>query len=146
MNLICREHESGIKIRFNGKTFPLKYPKKIWRTYPRKIKNTLIDNLAHLLTINFPLIAGIKKVNYNTSIPLFKPFFHRVVTASITAAIQEYDKATQDIIKRFMNTNYKFENSKIKIPEGFLILNISLLSHQPSVLITATLFVSFTET
>ncbi len=116
MKLICKNYERGLKVKFKDRIFFLRYPKEIWENYPADIKNILVDNLVHLLTINLPLMSGIKKLKYNTSTPLFRSFFHTVVINSLPAAVHDYDIVTGKIIKQFLNINYEFKDYNIKIP------------------------------
>jgi len=115
MKLNYKKHERGLTIKIKDRKFSLIYPEKVWQSYPREIKGFLVDNLVHLLTINFPLVAGIKKIEYNTSFPLFKTFFHRLVIKSLPHAVEDYDIPTDEIIKQFLSIGYEFKNLKIKM-------------------------------
>lgn len=119
MELRCDKSKNGLLINFDNKKFSLSYPKKIWKSYPNSVKGVLIDNLAHLLTINFPLVAGIKKLKYNTSSPLFKSFFDTVVINSLPGAVEDYKIKTEDAIKQFLNIDYEFDGSEIKLPSYY---------------------------
>jgi len=114
MKINCKKNERGFTLKLKDEEFSLTYPKEVWQAYPKEVKNFLIDNLVHLLTINFPLIAGIKKLKYNTSSPLFKTFFHTVVINSLPHAVEDYDIVTDNIIRKFLNINYEFKDFKIK--------------------------------
>ena len=114
MKLNCKKNENGFTLKLRDKEFNLIYPKEVWQTYPKDVKNVLVDNLVHLLTINLPLIAGFKNLKYNTSTPLFKTFFHTVVINSLPHAIEDYDIITDNIIKQFLNINYEFKDFKVK--------------------------------
>jgi len=114
MRLNCKENERGFTLNFKDKEFSLIYPEEVWQAYPKEVKNFLIDNLVHLLTINLPLIAGIKKLKYNTSTPLFKKFFHTVVMNSLPHAVEDYNIVTDDIIKQFLDIDYEFNDSRVK--------------------------------
>lgn len=116
MKLSCIENEKGIEIRLRNRKFKLVYPEKIWQCYPKEIKEVLIDNLAHLLTINAPLVAGKKELKYNTSFPLFKYFFNNLVINSLPSAVEDYDIDTEEIIREFLNINYKFNDPCVKMP------------------------------
>lgn len=117
ININCIQTNSGYKVRCLGKTYSLSYPKTIWQSYPDK--TALIDNLNHLLTINIPVVS--KKVNslqYNTSLPLFKPYFAEMVLNGIPHATEDYEESTQDALQRFLSAKYKFKDRKIKNPKN----------------------------
>lgn len=116
MELKFKETFNGLEVTCEKGKYKLSYPKEIWKSYPNGVKEVLIDNLAHLLTINIPLIAGIKKLEYNTSNPLFKTFFDTVVINGLPAVVEDYKIKTEDIIKQFLNTDYEFDCSETKFP------------------------------
>ena len=98
MDLIFQNKKEGLEVSYKNKNFRLKYPGGIWKNYPEEIKEVLIDNLSHLITINSPLIANIRKVKYNTSLPLFKSLFNEVILKSIPHAIEDYkDKKDMEL-------------------------------------------------
>lgn len=107
--------DNGLKFNFNNKIYNLTYPKKIWNEYPENIKPALIDNLAHLLTINTPLIAKQQKLEYNTSRPLFKHNFDKLIIGNIPNAVEDYEESTEDAMERFLDINYIFKKG-IKLP------------------------------
>lgn len=114
MELKFSEDRRGITANFKGKPFKLVYPEEIWANFANK--PFLTDNLAHLLTINMPLIAGENKLKYNTSLPLFKLFFDKVVIKSIPHCVDDYPIKTGDTIKQFLNIKYEFSDTNVKKP------------------------------
>lgn len=112
----CREIKTGISLKFRGRSFKLTYPKEIWKSYPNEIKGVLIDNLAHLLTINLPIIADIGNLKYNTPPPFFRFLFYSMVVIGIPSAVESYRIPTDKALKRFMRINYEFKNLDVKIP------------------------------
>jgi hypothetical protein len=114
LNINFKATESGIAADLNGKKFSLIYPDGIWKQYPEDQKSNLVDNLAHLLTINVPLIAGVKKIKYNTARPIFKPLFDEVVRKSLPHAIEDYKIRTEKILKQFSETEYEFSGESNK--------------------------------
>lgn len=117
MDLNCTTNGSGIKIANAYDSFRLIYPDNIWGAYPSSIKNVLVDNLAHLLTITMPLVAGINSVSYNTSLPFFRDHFNEIIIKSIPSAIEDYIGDTKNIIKTFKNIEYQFVDNVVKIPD-----------------------------
>jgi len=114
LNIIFEENKNGIVAILNNKHFSLAYPDGIWKTFPKEIKEALIDNLAHLLTINIPLIANAKKIKYNTGRPIFKPLFDEVVRKSLPHAVEDYKIPTGEILEQFTEIKYEFSGKPNK--------------------------------
>jgi hypothetical protein len=107
--------KNGVNVKCNKKNFRLIYPEKIWKKYYDK--ETLMDNLAYLLTINLPFVSKSKEINYNTSLPLFNKEFNEMVRKGIPGAVEDYKKIkTKKVFKQFENTKYNFSSRKIKKP------------------------------
>jgi len=114
LNIKFEKTENGILANLGGKIFRLVYPEGVWDSYPEETKDAFIDNLAHLLTINTPLIAGAKRLKYNTGRPSFKSFFDEVVRKSIPHAVEDYKMSTADVLKQFSQTKYEFSGEPKK--------------------------------
>lgn len=129
LRISFEKNENGMSATLNGKRFSLIYPAGIWKAYPEKRKAALFDNLAHLMTINTALIAGAKKLKYNTARPIFKPFFDEVVRKSLPHAVEDYEVSTEDILKQFSKTEYEFSGE----PDKRFIFDKELESGEKSV-------------
>lgn len=114
--LFCGKNEKGITIKYNKDKFSLAYPRKIWESYPDEIKGVLVDNLTHLLTISMPVVAGINHIKYNTSAPLFRNEFKKIILKSIPSAVEGYKMKTDNVINMFKKIKYEFKDNKIKKP------------------------------
>lgn len=114
IDLQFKQHKTGISAGLRGKNYDLVYPGNIWQSYPTK--DVLFDNLAHLLTVTMPLVAGAEEINYNTSEPLFKEEFKQVVLRDIPGAIDDYKTSAKKAIERFKKIKYKFKDKNIKKP------------------------------
>lgn len=96
--------------------------KKIWKSYPSKIKQFLIDNYAYTSVVNAPLVAQEKKLTLNTGFPLFKPFIDKLIIKNIPNAVEDYEIRTQEAIQQFLNTEYEFMSQRTLFPEYNSIL------------------------
>ncbi len=105
--------KSGVKVRFNKKTFNLKIPKKIWSIYP--YKEELLDNLAYVSSVNIPVIARKNELIYNTCKPIIKKLVNKIILGNVPNAVEDYRDNTSKTIKRFHNIKYIF-NGESKIP------------------------------
>ena len=114
--LIFTPKGDGLSVKLNNRTFNLTYPEKIWKNYPAKEKKFLIDNLSYLSTCVFPLVSGFKKIRYNTSYPLFKPFFQQMVVRDIPSSTEDYPLSTTEVLKNFLNLDVEFKDYDVKNP------------------------------
>ncbi|MFH1784660.1 MAG: hypothetical protein ABH868_07230 [bacterium] len=117
LDIRCFETQKGIRVRAGGKTYTLEYPSNIWKKYPSGSKEILTDNLAYLLTLNIPLVSKFDTIEYNRSMPVFKPFFDAMVMKNIPSAVNDYKDRSFDVIKKFLSTDYIFRNKQIKFPD-----------------------------
>lgn len=112
--LIVKQMARGISITHRRKQYRLTYPPRIWQAYPRKARDVLTDNLAHLLTINLPFTGGFDGLRYNTAEPVLKPFFDSMVVGGIPGAVESYADDTAERIQQFLNTSYTFGGGTAK--------------------------------
>ena len=115
-NMVFRQTAHGLHLTCGERRLGLRYPAPIWRAYPRAAKDVLTDNLAHLLTINMPLVSGAEAVRYNTAAPIFKPLFDNMVVGGIPGAVESYADSTPERIRQFLNVRYVFESDEPKRP------------------------------
>jgi len=114
MKLIFKKSTNGLTVAVKNKTYRLIYPNQIWAYYPQK--DVFLDNLAHLMTINMPFIAGIKKISYNTALPLFASDFFEMIIRDIPASVDDSPISAAKKIKEFMNICYEFNDYNPKFP------------------------------
>jgi hypothetical protein len=129
LQISFESNRNGLIATLNNRRFILVYPNDFWETFPAEAKGALVDNIAHLLTINMPLIAGANKVRYNTAPPIFKPFFNTVVEKSIPHSVEDYDVSTQQTLKQFAEIEYEFSGK----PEKKFSFNKKLEFYERSV-------------
>jgi len=113
MKLNFSVDENGIYAKAK-KSYSLLFPKKIWGSYLDKA--FFLDNYALLSTICMPLVAGIKKIEYNTSLPLFKEQFSKMILGDIPCSTEYYEKSAAKTIEQFKKTEYIFSENIIKNP------------------------------
>ena len=121
LNLSFEMTKNGIVVTMSGaegvkkkKRFGLVYPGDFWAEFPPGIKGAFVDNLAHLLTINSPLVSGQQVVRYNTAYPKLKPLFDEVIIKSIPHGVEDYDLTVEEVLGQFKKTRYKFASEKAK--------------------------------
>ena len=113
MKLNFSVDENGIYAKAK-KSYSLLFPKKIWGSYLDKA--FFLDNYALLSTICMPLVAGIKKIEYNTSLPLFREQFSKMILGDIPCSTEDYKKSTTKTIDQFKKTKYIFSDNFTKEP------------------------------
>jgi len=116
VNFNCSKR--GIVLEAKNKKFSMDFPERIWQTY--RDKDFFLDNYALLSTICMPLIAGIKKVEYNTSLPLFKKQFSNMILGDIPCSTEDYARGTKETIEQFKKTKYIFSSNQAKMPNETL--------------------------
>lgn len=109
--------KTGLSLNANGETFRLDYPESIWRSFPVDNKELFRDNAVALLTMAMPLVSGIKEISYDTPPPVFRPFYYNVIMDSIPSATDDYPPTSFDVIRDFLNTEYRFKEEEIKFPQ-----------------------------
>lgn len=108
--------QNGIKIKFNKKNYELNYKKQIWLNLNKEMKNFLLDNISFLSTFHLPLFFDDDSVKYNTSEPLLKNFFKEIVLGDIPNFCDIEKKDTNEIIKKYYNLEFYFEDLIAKMP------------------------------
>lgn len=117
MNVDCKELSRGIGIKVIDKNHRLTYPKGIWDSYPAGLRGMIADNLAYLLTMPLPIILNEKAVEYTTSFPYFKPLFYENMINDIVASSDTYHESSADLIRKFINIDYRFRDYDVKLPD-----------------------------
>lgn len=109
MNIEFKEKRFGL----TANNHKLILNKKVWQEYPKQDKLFFIDNYAHISTINVPLVANEKELNYNTGFPILKPFFNQIIIKNMANATADYNINTNKAIKQFLEIKYNFINRTI---------------------------------
>ena len=94
----CKQTDSGIRISIKNKNFYLRYPNKVWKSFPSR--DFLFDNLTYLSTISMPLIARINNIEYNTSKPYFQKEFQKGIIREIPSSADDYNLSTKKVINK----------------------------------------------
>ena len=118
MRIGAKETKRGIKIVMWDKASNIFYPEPVWDRFPRNLREVLIDNLTYSKTMVSAVIDGISNIEYETSMPLLKSFFDACCVKDIPRIPSDKDNSlkTNEVIKKFINSEYKFLNSEIKYP------------------------------
>jgi len=118
MKIGAKETKRGIEIVMGGKVSNIFYPEPIWKKFPKNLKEVLIDNLAYSKTMVTAIVDGVNKVEYETSTPLLKSFFDACCVKDIPRMPLDKNNGlkTQEVIKKFINSEYKFLKNEINYP------------------------------
>ncbi|MCX8178428.1 MAG: hypothetical protein N3D75_01205 [Candidatus Aenigmarchaeota archaeon] len=117
ININSKITKNGIKIKFNKKNYELNYSKSIWSGLNNEMKGFLLDNISFLSTFHLPLFFDDDSIKYNTSEPLLKNFFKEIVLGDIPNFSDIEKKDTSEIIKKYYNMEFYFENIEAKLPK-----------------------------
>jgi len=72
----------GVKLQVFNRKLTVNFPFEVWNSFP--LKEVWAENMAYLATIELALMFKVKEVKYNTSFPLFKPFFDELFMKAFT--------------------------------------------------------------
>jgi len=117
IHLSYRLTHNGINILINGRTYRLKYPRSVWKSFPLNSKRFLSDNILGLIGMQLPFMLGSKEVLYRSSFPLLEPFFREVNLLSASYCSETDGKPVSQVLKQYLNVKYKFRNYRINKPD-----------------------------
>ncbi|MEM5803275.1 MAG: hypothetical protein QW350_00875 [Candidatus Aenigmatarchaeota archaeon] len=108
--------KNGFRIKFNKKNYDIKYPKNVFDKTSHENKLFLLDNLSFLTTFHLPLFFNEDSIKYNTNEPLFKTFFRDAAIGDIPNFCSIENKNTNEILKKFYNLEYYFNDVESRLP------------------------------
>jgi hypothetical protein len=108
--------KNGISIRFRGRHYPIIYPSHIWSKTPKETQIALKDNLALATTMHLPIVFNANIIVYHSGHPLLEPYFVQNFLKDIPSCTEVDETSTEDIVRKFFNTQYQFLDSDIVYP------------------------------
>jgi len=108
---------SGLEIDFKNQAYVITYPDDIWKEYPENMKEFLFDNIVYAATIHLPLVFEKNKILYNTSPPLFQPYFFQNFIMDLPSCADVDDAKTSRLIQLFLNLKALFNDNNTKLPK-----------------------------
>ena len=116
LEIYSKKNKKGICVEFQGSQYPITYGADIWDSIPLKTQISLQDNLIVATTMHLPLVYESYKVLYHTNRPLLEPYFFQNFIKDIPSCTEVDKLNTEDIMRKFINTEFSFENSEIRFP------------------------------
>ena len=110
------ETPRGLLFRHGRKRYNLNWPQGLWKRLPKRFREVLTDHLAHLLTIDVPLVAEADGVELNRARPCFWAQFRTMSLGGIPQAIEAYPPPTTAVLDRFRRMRYVFSSLVPRIP------------------------------
>ena len=99
--------------------YPLEWPAGIWKKLPARFREVLADNLAHLLTLDTPLVAHAEGVRLNRPRPCFWSEYRTAALGGIPAAVESYPRErTSATLARFRALRYEFDRDLPRMPSA----------------------------
>ncbi|MBI2668764.1 hypothetical protein HYX14_02895 [Candidatus Woesearchaeota archaeon] len=89
------------------KSFAVSFPSEIWNALPKRVKPFFRDHLAYLSTIELAMTANLRKISYNTPLPLFKPYFTELMLRCALSS-GDADDRTTEYVQRLCNVRCSF--------------------------------------
>lgn len=116
IRIASRIERTGICINVGGAPLRIVYPAKIWKAYPKKLKEVLRDNLAVSSTFFVPQILKLDHISYASAKPLGETFFFKNGIYDMATSAHTDGASSVAYVKRFMNTVASFKENDIKVP------------------------------
>ena len=110
LRINVNETTRGLVFKHGRKRYPLDWPAGVWKKCPKAFREVLADHLAHLLTMDVPLVAPAEGVTLNRTRPAFWQLFRTLALGSIPQAVEVYPPSTAEVLERFRRTRYVFAN------------------------------------
>ncbi len=108
--------DSGIEISFRESSYPIVYQKPVWKATPKETQTALRDNLALATTMHLPLVLDAPVIVYHSGFPLLEPYFVQNFLKDIPSCTEVDRTSTDEIIRKFFNTDYRFLDSEVVYP------------------------------
>jgi len=117
MEIFSECTDNGIIVRFRDSSYPIIYPKSVWGTTPTQTRIALKDNLALATTMHLPLVFQENAITYQSGRPLLEPYFVQNFLKDIPSCTVVDGTSTDDVVRRFYNIDYQFQDSVIIRPD-----------------------------
>jgi hypothetical protein len=108
--------DTGVDIRFRGKSHPIVYPPHVWEATPKETRIALKDNLAVATTMHLPLVLDAPGIVYDSGCPLLEPYFVQNFLKDIPSCTEVDGTSTDETVRKFFNTEYQFLDPDIMYP------------------------------
>ena len=102
------------------RNFEVLFPEEVWKNLPKDYKSMILENTAHLSSLEIGVMLNAKKIYYNTPLPLFKSFFIEVL---LKCLLYSGDCDTGKIIRyitQLTNLEANFKGSPTPLEVKFL--------------------------
>ncbi len=91
--------------------YDINFPEETWKEFPYNYKLLMRDNLAHLSFLDLGIMHNIKKLSYDTPLPLFKSFFMEVILRNLLFYGDCDSVKTVEYITRLCNLELSFKGN-----------------------------------
>ena len=108
--------DSGIEVSFRESSYPIVYQKAVWKATPKETQTALRDNLALATTMHLPLVLDAPVIVYHSGFPLLEPYFVQNFLKDIPSCTEVDRTSTDEIVRKFFNTEYRFLDSEVVYP------------------------------
>ena len=101
--------KNGYSVRVNGKNYPVSYPPRVWRAFPRALYLPFAQTMAFIATMHLSFSQQ-NSITYAFPSPIGEAFFSYGLMFAMTENLLEYDAAktkTTDYIRILMNSYYR---------------------------------------
>jgi len=117
MKIAAETTKDGLRLSLRGKKYRLQYPESIWEDYPDPTKKALTNELAYLMTMHLPVMLDADKISYNTAIPMFEPFYFKMMLNHLPFCADIDKIETNEYMKRLVNAEFSFPSYEPEAPD-----------------------------
>ncbi|MBI4439641.1 hypothetical protein HY638_01605 [Candidatus Woesearchaeota archaeon] len=115
MNLKIRQTQTGYSIAYDGKEYPMSFPKNIWQAFPKGVKDIFTDNMAFMETIEMPVLLSEDTCEYNIPEPFLKSVYFKALLQHIPFSSDVDNKPAAERIKKCLKVSYQF-SGPMRVP------------------------------
>ena len=110
--------ERGLRIQVDATPLDITYPEKVWKAYPKELKEVLRDNLALSSTYFVPQMLKLDGASYDSAKPLGESFFFKNGLYDMSTSAHTDGATAISYLKRFVNTTASFKSNEVRIPKN----------------------------
>ncbi|MFX1482212.1 MAG: hypothetical protein ACFFCP_03380 [Promethearchaeota archaeon] len=108
--------EHGFAVKFRDTSLPVTYPHDYWKKTPEPTRLALVDNLTLATTMHLPIVFDEPEIIYHSGRPLLESYFVENFFRDIPSCTDVDGTDTVEFVRRFFNTQYRFQDPVIKVP------------------------------